>query len=105
VAENKELMRKSKFGCLCCVSVSSYAARERTLLYRDPFFRLRYATNQYFVGHGVLCLQERANYDIKQLHSAIVRDAVLLYGKNVDVETVHSYLHNVCAFKVGYPFE
>ena len=50
-------------------------------------------------------MQERANYDIKQLHSAIVRDAVLLYGKNVDVETVHSYLHNVCAFKVGYPFE
>jgi len=46
-------------------------------------------------------VKDRANYDIGQLHRGLVRDAVLLYGKNVDVESVHEYIHAQCAFRAS----
>jgi len=45
--------------------------------------------------------RDRARYDVGQLHRGLVRDAVLLYGKNVEVEDVHAYIHGQCAFRAS----
>mmetsp|Transcript_17368 Transcript_17368/g.40090 ORF Transcript_17368/g.40090 Transcript_17368/m.40090 type:complete len:600 (+) Transcript_17368:208-2007(+) len=45
--------------------------------------------------------RDRARYDVGQLHRGLVRDAVLLYGKNVGVEDVHRYIHGQCAFRAS----
>lgn len=53
------------------------------------------------VMSSVRGVAQRANYDIGQLHRGLVREAVLLFGKNVDVETVHQYIHGQCAFRAS----
>mmetsp|Transcript_31955 Transcript_31955/g.71768 ORF Transcript_31955/g.71768 Transcript_31955/m.71768 type:complete len:586 (-) Transcript_31955:2388-4145(-) len=50
---------------------------------------------------GVMGLRNRASNDINRLHRVAIRDAVLLYGKGVDVPSVVKFVNEQCAFKVS----
>eukprot|EP00290_Baffinella_frigidus_P013716 CAMPEP_0180163936 /NCGR_PEP_ID=MMETSP0986-20121125/30086_1 /TAXON_ID=697907 /ORGANISM="non described non described, Strain CCMP2293" /LENGTH=602 /DNA_ID=CAMNT_0022114647 /DNA_START=15 /DNA_END=1820 /DNA_ORIENTATION=+ len=52
------------------------------------------------VVSGLLGVKARANTDIARLQRAAVREAVLLYGKNVPVGTVMGHINLQCAFHV-----